>query len=205
MFIIDSVYCTKKIITTQNAIDNKWIMYAELFLDIRSLKWNEKSIQVGTGLSQFTQKKSLQNYRKNPHTNFIFTNSTIFSLFYFPSPKPNKNTIMIDYRVSFIFGAITMTAGIIGVPLGSYLSTNFIKRSPRIDPVICAVGLLVSAPLLAFSIFFITESPLAAYIAVFFGQVALNCNWAVVADMLLVRFFTYNLVLVSFPHMPKFF
>lgn len=180
-------------------------MYAELFLDIRSLKWNEKSIQVGTGLSQITQKKSLQNYRKNPQTNFIFTNSTIFSLFYFPPQQKNKNTIMIDYRVSFIFGAITMTAGIIGVPLGSYLSTNFIKRSPRIDPVICAVGLLVSAPLLAFSIFFITESPLAAYIAVFFGQVALNCNWAVVADMLLVRYFIYNLVLASFPHMPKFF
>lgn len=128
-----------------------------------------------------------------------------FLSFLFSTSKKNKNTIMIDYRVSFIFGAITMTAGIIGVPLGSYLSTNFIKRSPRIDPVICAVGLLVSAPLLAFSIFFITESPLAAYIAVFFGQVALNCNWAVVADMLLVRSFTYNLVLVSFPHMPKFF
>lgn len=83
-----------------------------------------------------------------------------------------------------------MTAGIIGVPLGSYLSTNYIKRCPRIDPMICAVGLLVSAPLLAFAIFFITESPLAAYIAIFFGQVALNCNWAVVADMLLVRFLT---------------
>jgi hypothetical protein len=95
---------------------------------------------------------------------------------------------MIYFRVSFIFGAITMTAGIIGVPLGSYLSTNFIKRYPRIDPVICAMGLLISAPLIAFSIFYITEGPLAAYIAVFIGQVALNCNWAVVADMLLVRF-----------------
>lgn len=97
---------------------------------------------------------------------------------------PGNQDIKLS-EVSFIFGAITMTAGIIGVPLGSYLSTNFIKRCPRVDPVICAVGLLVSAPLLAFSIFFITESPLAAYIAVFFGQVALNCNWAVVADMLL--------------------
>lgn len=95
---------------------------------------------------------------------------------------------MINFSVSFNFGVITMTAGIIGVPLGSYLSTNYIKHYPRIDPVICAMGLLISAPLIAFSIFFITESPTAAYISVFIGQVALNCNWAVVADMLLVRF-----------------
>lgn len=107
---------------------------------------------------------------------------------------------MIYYRVSFIFGAITMTAGIIGVPLGSYLSTNFIKRYPRIDPVICSVGLLISAPFLAFSIIFITKSPLAAYIAVFIGQVALNCNWAVVADMLLVRFHFNLFVFGYIPH-----
>jgi hypothetical protein len=114
----------------------------------------------------------------------IFTNSN-FSFY----------SKIIYYSVSFIFGAITMTAGIIGVPLGSYLSTNFIKRFPRIDPVICAMGLLISAPLIAFSIFFITESPLAAYIAVFIGQVALNCNWAVVADMLLVRICPHTFIL----------
>ena len=91
------------------------------------------------------------------------------------------------FSVSFIFGAITMSAGILGVPLGSYLSTKLSKRYPRGDPIICAVGLLLSAPLLAASMILVTVSAPLAYISVFLGQIALNLNWAIVADMLLVR------------------
>lgn len=80
-----------------------------------------------------------------------------------------------------------MSAGILGVPLGSYLSTKLSKRYPRGDPVICAVGLLLSAPLLAASMILVTVSAPLAYISVFLGQIALNLNWAIVADMLLVR------------------
>lgn len=80
-----------------------------------------------------------------------------------------------------------MTAGIIGVPLGSYLSTRLSKTYPRSDPVICAIGLLISAPLIAASMLFVTYNSTLAYIFVFLGEVALNCNWAIVADMLLVR------------------
>lgn len=89
--------------------------------------------------------------------------------------------------MSFYFGAITMMAGIAGVPLGSYLSTKLSKHYPRCDPVICAVGLLLSAPLIAASMIFVTYSAPLAYLCVFFGEVALNLNWAIVADMLLVR------------------
>lgn len=87
--------------------------------------------------------------------------------------------------VSFVFGAITMMAGIIGVPLGSYLSTRLSKHYPRSDPVICAMGLLLSAPLIAASMLFVTWNSTMAYVCVFLGEVALNCNWAIVADMLL--------------------
>lgn len=83
-----------------------------------------------------------------------------------------------------------MTAGIAGVPLGSYLSTKLSKRYPRSDPVICAVGLLLSAPLIAASMIFVTYSAPLAYTFVFLGELALNLNWAIVADMLLVRIFT---------------
>lgn len=89
-------------------------------------------------------------------------------------------------RVSLIFGAITMTAGIIGVPLGSYLSTKLSKIYPRSDPVICAIGLLISAPLIAGAMLFVTVNSTVAYLLVFLGEIALNCNWAIVADMLLV-------------------
>lgn len=81
-----------------------------------------------------------------------------------------------------------MTAGIIGVPLGSYLSTWLSKKNLRYDPWICAFGLLISAPLIASSMLMVTVSSTWAYVLVFLGEVALNCNWAIVADMLLVRF-----------------
>lgn len=74
-----------------------------------------------------------------------------------------------------------------GVPLGSILSTKLSKRYPRSDPVICAVGLLLSAPLIAASMIFVTYSAPLAYLCVFLGELALNLNWAIVADMLLVR------------------
>jgi MFS transporter, Spinster family, sphingosine-1-phosphate transporter len=80
-----------------------------------------------------------------------------------------------------------MSAGILGVPLGSYLSTKLSKTYPRSDPVICAAGLLISAPLIAGAMLLVTVNSTLAYILVFLGELALNCNWAIVADMLLVR------------------
>lgn len=90
-----------------------------------------------------------------------------------------------------------MTAGILGVPLGSYLSTRLSKKYPRSDPVICAVGLLISAPLIAGAMLVVTANSTLAYILVFLGEVALNCNWAIVADMLLVRFL--SICFIAFP------
>uniref|UniRef100_A0A8D8GHI2 Protein spinster n=1 Tax=Culex pipiens TaxID=7175 RepID=A0A8D8GHI2_CULPI len=99
------------------------------------------------------------------------------------SQPGNENITLND--VSFIFGAITMTTGIIGVPLGSYLSQRFNRKYPRADPYICAVGLILSAPLLAGAMLTVSANATLAYVLVFFGELALNLNWAIVADMLL--------------------
>uniref|UniRef100_A0A1Q3FXA7 Putative sugar transporter/spinster transmembrane protein n=2 Tax=Culex tarsalis TaxID=7177 RepID=A0A1Q3FXA7_CULTA len=99
------------------------------------------------------------------------------------SQPGNENITLND--VSFIFGAITMTTGIIGVPLGSYLSQRFNRKYPRADPYICAVGLIVSAPLLAGAMLTVSVNATLAYVLVFFGELALNLNWAIVADILL--------------------
>lgn len=90
--------------------------------------------------------------------------------------------------MAFKFGAITMVSGIIGVPLGTIIAEKLKKRSQRADPIICACGLILSAPLIAGSMLMITQNTTIAYILVFFGEVALNLNWAIVADILLVRF-----------------
>ena len=84
-----------------------------------------------------------------------------------------------------------MTSGICGVPLGSYLSQYLKKKNPRSDPIICAVGLLLSAPLIAGAMLMVTANAPMAYALVFFGELALNLNWAIVADMLLVRNLSY--------------
>uniref|UniRef100_A0A182YLE7 Major facilitator superfamily (MFS) profile domain-containing protein n=1 Tax=Anopheles stephensi TaxID=30069 RepID=A0A182YLE7_ANOST len=87
--------------------------------------------------------------------------------------------------VSFIFGAITMTTGIIGVPLGSYLSTRLNVKFLKADPYICAAGLLLSAPLLFGAMYLVRVNIYATYALIFFGELALNLNWAIVADILL--------------------
>ncbi|EDX07301.1 GD11163 [Drosophila simulans] len=87
--------------------------------------------------------------------------------------------------VAFNFGVITMLAGLLGVPLGSFLSQYLVKRYPTADPVICAFGLLVSAPLLTGACLLVNSNSVGTYALIFFGQLALNLNWAIVADILL--------------------
>lgn len=87
--------------------------------------------------------------------------------------------------VALIFGAVTMTSGIIGVPLGMVLSTRLKAKNPRADPVICGVGLFISAILLSAGMLLCNVNIVAAFALLFLGEVALNLNWSIVADMLL--------------------
>lgn len=79
-----------------------------------------------------------------------------------------------------------MGAGLVGVPLGTVLAQTLKRRYPRADPLICAGGLLISAPFLLGSMFLVSVHTGAAYALIFLGAVALNLNWAIVADILLV-------------------
>lgn len=90
-------------------------------------------------------------------------------------------------RVALIFGVVTMLSGIIGVPLGSWLGAALVKRYPRAHPVICAAGLLVSAPALTLAILLSEGYFYLTFALIFVAEVALNLNWAIVADMSLVR------------------
>lgn len=96
-------------------------------------------------------------------------------------------TPLFARRVSLIFGVITMVAGLLGVPLGAWLGTGLLKRFPRAHPVICGLGLLVSAPAMTLGIVLTQGYFYAPFILMFIGEVALNLNWAIVADMSLVR------------------
>ncbi|XP_015595846.1 protein spinster isoform X2 [Cephus cinctus] len=90
-----------------------------------------------------------------------------------------------DEEVSYKFGLIGMASGIIGVLLGSFMATKLRISSQQADPLICAIGLLISAPIIFFATLTASTNSIACYTLIFFGQVALNLNWSIVADMLL--------------------
>lgn len=90
--------------------------------------------------------------------------------------------------VSYIFGLIAMLAGLLGVPLGSFLGQKMRINFPRADPLVCGGGMLLSTPLMLAGLLTAKWNTTACFCAVFFGQVFLNLNWAIVADMLLVCF-----------------
>ncbi|GBP39315.1 Protein spinster [Eumeta japonica] len=78
-----------------------------------------------------------------------------------------------------------MASGVVGVPLGSWLGAALIKRFPRAHPIICGLGLLLSAPAIALAMMLAPVTQYTPFVLMFFGELALNLNWAIVADMLL--------------------
>uniref|UniRef100_A0A8C9X9C0 SPNS lysolipid transporter 3, sphingosine-1-phosphate (putative) n=1 Tax=Sander lucioperca TaxID=283035 RepID=A0A8C9X9C0_SANLU len=86
---------------------------------------------------------------------------------------------------NYIFGAVTVVTGIVGACLGSGLSRRFRDKVPNADPLICAIGLLGSAPCLFITIFVASASIPATYVFIFIGELLISLNWAVLADILL--------------------
>uniref|UniRef100_A0A3B3WBZ5 Major facilitator superfamily (MFS) profile domain-containing protein n=1 Tax=Poecilia mexicana TaxID=48701 RepID=A0A3B3WBZ5_9TELE len=86
---------------------------------------------------------------------------------------------------SYIFGAVTVATGILGGALGTTISRQLRDRFSHADPLICAVGMLGSVPCLFITIFVASSSIPVTYVFIFFGELLLSLNWAVLADILL--------------------
>ncbi|EPQ10239.1 Protein spinster like protein 1 [Myotis brandtii] len=87
---------------------------------------------------------------------------------------------------SLIFGLITCLTGVLGVGLGVEISRRLRHSNPRADPLVCAAGLLGSAPFLFLSVACARGSIVATYVFIFIGETLLSMNWAIVADILLI-------------------
>jgi len=98
---------------------------------------------------------------------------------------PVEDRALEPGMVAIVFGAVTMLSGIVGVPLGMFLSTSLKKRFPRADPVICGVGLFLSAVFLTLGMLVCRKNIFLSFTLLFLGEVALNLNWSIVADILL--------------------
>lgn len=90
-------------------------------------------------------------------------------------------------RVSLVFGALTMASGLVGVPLGAWLGAALVRRCGRAHALLCGAGLLLSAPAMAAAMLLADHCFYAPFALMFVGELALNLNWAIVADMSLVR------------------
>ncbi|KAM4631642.1 protein spinster homolog 1 isoform 1-T2 [Discoglossus pictus] len=94
-------------------------------------------------------------------------------------------TPLCDYDDSTIFGLITCVTGLLGVGAGVEISKRYRKVNPRADPLVCAAGLLSSAPFLFLAVVCADSSLVLTYVFIFFGETLLSLNWAIVADILL--------------------
>jgi len=87
--------------------------------------------------------------------------------------------------ISFRFGIVMTLSGLLGVPIGSYISQNIRHRIPNADPLVCAVTLLASVPILFFGFVSANYSLPLCYGLTFFAGLLLNANWSIVSDMTL--------------------
>ncbi|CAJ0588780.1 unnamed protein product [Cylicocyclus nassatus] len=96
-------------------------------------------------------------------------------------------------RISLIFGAITCVSGIVGVALGSILSMLIRNgvgpfkcvQTERSDPIVCAVGSFLAAPLLYLSMISIPVNMGAAWVLFFFTITVACFNWAIIVNMMM--------------------
>ena len=66
-------------------------------------------------------------------------------------------------NVSYKFGVVMTAAGLIGVPLGSYISQILRHNVPNADPIVCGATLMASVPVLFFGFFMARYSLYACF------------------------------------------
>lgn len=83
----------------------------------------------------------------------------------FPADSAVIVCVFLFFSVSLIFGVITCITGVLGVASGVQVSRQLRKKTPRADPLVCAAGLLLSAPFLYLAIVFAQASTIATYVS----------------------------------------
>uniref|UniRef100_A0A6Q2XZZ8 Major facilitator superfamily (MFS) profile domain-containing protein n=1 Tax=Esox lucius TaxID=8010 RepID=A0A6Q2XZZ8_ESOLU len=99
--------------------------------------------------------------------------------------QPPLNYISTVFLSSYVFGGLTVVTGILGVSLGSTISRRLRDRVPNADPLICAVGMLSSAPCFFAAIILASTSVPATYVFIGIGEILISLNWSILADILL--------------------
>lgn len=110
-------------------------------------------------------------------------------------------------NISFVFGVITCVAGFAGVGIGAESARRWKMRGKlNADALVCAIGLLVGAPLLFFGVQYAQSQLIMAWILIFFADLSLCMTWTLISDMTLYvtepnRRSTANAVQLLFGHL----
>ncbi|XP_051891250.1 protein spinster homolog 1-like isoform X2 [Pristis pectinata] len=86
---------------------------------------------------------------------------------------------------SIIFGVIVCSSGIFAIVIGAVVSKTLRAKNPQADPLICAAGLLLSAPFLYLLIVLADQNIVATFIFIFVSELFIGLNWTIVSDILL--------------------
>jgi len=78
-----------------------------------------------------------------------------------------------------MFGLTAAVAGVLGVWSGSFTGQKLRVRFPTADPLVCAWGMIISAPLLFWGLIMATGPQWATYTVITFAQWFMNVNWFV--------------------------
>jgi len=90
-----------------------------------------------------------------------------------------------EKNVALYFGIITCIAGFLGVGAGSACAGYWRKSNPRADPLVCAIGMIGSAPFIFIAFYLSRTNMNATWIFIFIGETLLCLNWAIVTDIVL--------------------
>jgi len=89
-------------------------------------------------------------------------------------------------QIPLVFGIITCVAGLIGVGASSIIAPKLREKMANGDPLVCAVGSLITVPTLFISILITrTSVPVIFWFSVALSISALCLSWTMVADILL--------------------
>ncbi|CAJ0950233.1 unnamed protein product, partial [Mesorhabditis belari] len=106
-----------------------------------------------------------------------------------------NSTSLLDEKdkgnIAIYFGIVTIAGGIVGVIMGSALSTLLRSgklcfkccQTKRSDPIICALGALIATPFLFGGLHLIKVSVEASYAFMFVAITGLCFNWAINVDL----------------------
>ncbi|CAI4229617.1 unnamed protein product [Auanema sp. JU1783] len=97
-----------------------------------------------------------------------------------------------DYaEISLIFGGITCAAGIFGVLIGSSWAQAWregkwgLQKKENADAYVCAVGSMLTVPLLFFCLVFAKYNIVTSWVLMFLSVTCMCLNWSVNMDMLM--------------------